>query len=382
MKPDSNGLRILSKASLNEELSYAIRGIAIPSRFFLAPINTGFFQRGRPTLGLLKFHLARSGKSIGISYVGNVAVSASYANTANTAFLSESLAWATVASAISSNGSLPGIQLACKTLFSTPSRKWVNKAPHEFIELASEHITSLPNSLIYDVIDQFVGAAKLSWDFGFRAVQIHAAHGYFLSLLLCKTINTRSDEFGNGIYAIQLIVERIRSLGLPLIVDIRVSHGFGRDTIQTESTLSLYRQLSKLDLDIISISNGYYEIDRFAIYPKQTQGHGVYYSLAAGLAKDMPELLWNVAGNIWDIKPLLQTIPTNLTLSIGRALIADPSFVEKAREKRLDTICQCERTGHCHYYSRNRNHIECGRNPEVAGDGSFMNEIDYRDTQH
>jgi len=78
-----------------------------------------------------------------------------------------------------------------------------------------------------------------------------------------------------------------------------------------------------------------------------------------------------VAGNVWDITSLTPKLPTNLTLSIGRSLIADPAFVEKSLLANNAPIIKCVRAGHCHYYSRNKPHIECCVNAHVGGNESY-----------
>src|SRR3954467_1544971 len=123
--------------------SYSVRGLHVPTRFFLAPINTGFFDSGLPTEGLRQFHLERSGRSIGISYVGNVAIHSDYVNSPSTAYISSHHAWGKLVEAISSKGSVPGIQLACKTLNEPSPKKWLNRDVTAFVQRSRDHLSSL-----------------------------------------------------------------------------------------------------------------------------------------------------------------------------------------------------------------------------------------------
>lgn len=70
--------------------SFKVRDIIVPSKIFLAPINTGFGKFGNPTPDLIRFHSARSGKGIGISYVGNVAIDSDSVTNDNTLFFAKS----------------------------------------------------------------------------------------------------------------------------------------------------------------------------------------------------------------------------------------------------------------------------------------------------
>ena len=58
------------------------------SRFFLAPINTGFAVDGVPTEELFRFHEERSGRGVGVGYVGNVAISQDVRSNEGTAVIS------------------------------------------------------------------------------------------------------------------------------------------------------------------------------------------------------------------------------------------------------------------------------------------------------
>ena len=58
---------------------------------------------------------------------------------------------------------------------------------------------------------------------GFKVIQIHAAHGYLISLLLSKSFNYRSDKYGEYTYVLRRIIEGIRKREPELIVDVRIS---------------------------------------------------------------------------------------------------------------------------------------------------------------
>ena len=116
--------------------------------------------------------------------------------------------------------------------------------------------------------------------------------------------------------------------------------------------------------DIVSLSSGMYEVNRFQIYPTLDMGHACYGESAKTIADEWPSTVVNVAGNISNLGDL-EGACSNLTFSIGRALIADPEFVSKSVLGRMDEIRECRRTGHCHYFSRGKAHIECGVNDEL-----------------
>lgn len=352
---------------------YTVRGIRIPTRYFLAPVNTGFFAHGLPTEGLKQFHQDRSGRSIGVSYVGNVAVAEEYATSPTTAFLSPHWTWEVIANAIATNGSIPGIQLACKSLPEAAPKKWINKDVGRFVQHLRSHLMSLSTGTLDRAFDRFVWAADAAWRLGFRVIQLHAAHGYFLSLLLSQEINRRTDRYGDGPEAIRQLILAIRSLGHPMVLDIRLSlsEGIRHRTEELETFALRLTRIANMEVDIISLSDGFYDLNKFRIYPQLKEGLGCHIGTATSYAIRFPAKLWNIAGNIWDITALAPQLLPNLSLSIGRSLIADPAFVEKSLRLNAEPINTCVRAGHCHYYSRGRPHIECKVNSNVAGDERY-----------
>lgn len=355
----------INKSLKHGNISYSIRGHIIPSRFFFAPINTGLSNNGTPTQELIKFHRERSGKEIGISYVGNVSIEADYTTNKNTSYFNDDLTiWKELTNSILQSGSIPGVQIACRSSSIKPNRKMINNNHDEYIRIVQEEILSLTVEQIKKIIELFVDNAIIANSVGFKVIQIHAAHGYFLSQMLNPLLNVRRDEFGfNRTTIIKEIVQGIREkLNDNVIIDIRISLIDGIKTQEEEISYKefLIKQLTDLDIDMISFSNGIYDINKHLIYPLKEWGHGVFVNMVLPFANKYPEFLWNVAGNIWSLKELkLNDLPSNLTLSIGRSLIADPKFLEKSLIGLEESINYCERKHQCHYYSLGKEDITC-----------------------
>src|SRR5690606_23061971 len=98
------------------------------------------------------------------------------------------------------------------------------------------------------------------------------------------------------------------------------------------------------------------------------RGHAPYLDVACSLTEMSPGLKWNLAGNIWDLALIPNTVPSNLSFSLGRPLIADPNFVEKWRQGASATIKVCKRTNKCHYYSRGKPSICCPVSDDLPSD--------------
>ncbi len=351
------------KNSNNYTSPFEVRGMVIPSKIFLAPINTGFGRLGEPTSDLLTFHALRSGKGIGISYVGNVAIDPAFVTNDNTLFFTEGLnEWKKLAGKIYSNGSLPGIQIACRNSKLRPPRRWINQDVNSYIQLMQDELSSYSKPLLEEIAQKFIQSAMNAYEAGFKVIQVHAAHGYFLSNFLNFKLNSRKDFYGTeNIFILKKIVEGIRSSLPDVILDVRISVLDGLEPRETEIAQKeqIIQDIAKLDIDILSISNGMYDIDKQLIYPPVEWGHGVFINLVLPFALKYPDKIWNIAGNIWDLNLLPSNLPENISFSVGRSLIADPDFVIKSVQGLHESIQACTRTNLCHYYSRDLPNIAC-----------------------
>jgi 2,4-dienoyl-CoA reductase-like NADH-dependent reductase (Old Yellow Enzyme family) len=361
-------LSIESEGSIR---TYTKRQVFIPSRFFLAPINTGLTSDGYINQSFIDFHNLRSGHGLGITYVGNVSVAIDWKTNRNTPVLSEDSIqeWGKVASVITRNGSVPAIQLGCRVSKHKPLREWKREDSETFVKRARHEFSEIPAAKIRSIFEAFFDSARLAIKAGFKVIQLHAAHGYFLSQLLDPRLNHRKDFYGSdSLAAIRSLISDIRTIDQYTLIDIRLSltEGFEGESAEYKRKIDLLDHLLGPDLDMVSLSSGTYDLDKTSIYPPKSWGHGPYIGMAVPLATKYPDLIWNVAGNIWDIREIPLEIPDNLTFSMARALIADPEIVGKSLSGNFNAIRWCTRGGDCHYYSKDKQHIYCPLEPSLS----------------
>lgn len=333
------------------------RRLEVTSPFFLAPINTGLAQHGAPTTALVDFHRLRAGKSIGVAYVGNIAIHPRHVTNAGTLHAtSDSRLWPELAEAIERAGTVPGAQLATRLAPTPASRAWVRDDEEGAVSELILYLAALDTRELDQVAVLFGRAATAMAAHGFRVLQIHAAHGYLLSQLLTPVLNTRTDEYGRDpSLLLRRCAEEIRSAVPTAIVDIRVSLQLG-DRLGAGVSQVALDEILKVS-DMISVSGGHYELARQLIYPARRDGENVYLSAANDLARMHADHTWNCAGNVRSLAGL--RLPSNMTVSLGRPLIADPEFVDKSLSGRIEEIRACDWNGACHYYTRGRSSIEC-----------------------
>jgi 2,4-dienoyl-CoA reductase-like NADH-dependent reductase (Old Yellow Enzyme family) len=292
-----------------------------------------------------------------------VAIDSDSVTNDNTLFFTKSFGeWRKLVEEICSNGSLPGIQIACRTSKLKPPRRWINQDTDSYIRLIQDEVASHPEIFLEEVAEKFIQSAQIAYEVGFKVIQIHAAHGYFISNFLNSKLNCRKDIYGTEkTFLLKTIVKGIRSTLPKVILDIRISLLDGLESQEIEITQkdAIVQKIAELDVDIISFSNGMYDIDKQLIYPPAEWGHGVFINLVLPFSLQYPDKIWNIAGNIWDLSLLPPNLPGNISFSVGRSLIADPDFVLKSIQGLHENIQGCTRTNLCHYYSRDSPSIAC-----------------------
>jgi 2,4-dienoyl-CoA reductase-like NADH-dependent reductase (Old Yellow Enzyme family) len=343
-----------------------IKGIDVRSQFFFAPINTGLAINGNPTDELINFHKLRSNAYTGINYVGNTAISIDSVTNKNTLFINPKMdQYAKLAETIEACGSLPGIQIASFSSNVQAQRKWQNKNSKDYKEQVISEIKSLKITQIRACIQQFKRGIQQLIDCGFKAIQIHGAHGYFLNNFLSPNYNHRDDEFGQDrTLIIKEIVDGIHLNNV--VLDLRVSlfEDQFNDQLSSANIKFLNEIYSIEDLDVISLSNGIYNIDKRLIYPDKEKENAFMMPILNNLIANKTGKIWNISGNIRNLD-LLEDNLTNITYSIGRPIIADADFLIKSVESRVKEIIVCKFKNKCHYFSLNKSFIECGVNHNV-----------------
>jgi 2,4-dienoyl-CoA reductase-like NADH-dependent reductase (Old Yellow Enzyme family) len=181
-----------------------------------------------------------------------------------------------ITSFISSQGSVPGIQLAhagrkagtfipWKGSGSVPLNDggWETLGPSA---LAFDPTHAAPKAMtfgdIQKTIDAFVHATRRAVEAGFKVVEIHAAHGYLLHQFLSPLSNQRADNYGGSLenrmrFPLE-IVQAIRKAwpdSLPLFIRISATDWVdGGWTL--EESVEFCKKVKTLGVDVVDASSG------------------------------------------------------------------------------------------------------------------------------
>lgn len=199
---------------------------------------------------------------------------------------------------------------------------------------------------VYQLIDDFIAAAKRAKEAGFDMVEVHCSHGYLLNDFVSPSANRRTDEFGGNIKgrtrAAAKIIEGIkRECGRDFPVSVRLN---GDDMVSdgnhARDTATIAMILEDSGADLINVSGGMNGVG-YGIAPAAVEtGYNVD---PAEEVRSVVEIPVAVAGRINEpeyAEMLLRKGKVDF-ITIGRALFADPDFVNKAAAGLEDEIAPC-----------------------------------------
>lgn len=316
-------------------------------KYFFVGLNTRFVSDKRPDQRCFDFYSARSGNGLYCAIVGNVTIPAGVGPNPNTAEISDHPAWFRLADSITAKGALAGIQLAAVWPSYVGMKNFVSRASAKEIGRCQDLVRSIVLEDIQSLFRAIHNGSDLAIRAGFGHIQVHAAHGYLISLLIDRRIYPDADIV---LGAIADWAERCAARAVE--TSIRVSLRTGDAEFDAFGRQAFIDEIAALPVGYVDLSSGFYGIDKRLIYPTLasivTQRREETVAVASRHAHR--EFIFSgksAAANEADL-------PRNLHIGICRDLIANPDYL---REKSDGCISSMK----CHYYSRNEAHLTCGR---------------------
>ena len=185
-------------------------------------------------------------------------------------------AWARIAAFVAEQRAVPGIQLAhAGRKASTPapwrgsdalapgSGGWQPLAPSPIrFDAASALPREMTAADIEEVRREFAAAAVRALAAGFRALELHMAHGYLAHEFLSPLSNARTDAYGGSLqnrmrFALE-VVESVRATwpaGLPLLVRISATD-WAEGGWTAGDSVEFARALKSAGVDMVDCSSG------------------------------------------------------------------------------------------------------------------------------
>lgn len=217
---------------------------------------------------------------------------------------------------------------------------------------------TLPRKLtipeIHEIEEKFAQAALRTKAAGFDAVEIHGAHGYLVTQFLSPFMNRRTDMYGGSLenrvrFAVEM-VERVREkVGPDFPIIFRLSADeYVPGGIELEEAKLISLRLEEAGVDALHVSAGVYEVTRTTSPPTMVEPRGCYVHLAAGVRQvvNVPVIAVGRINNPVLAEEILEQGKADF-IALGRQLLADPYFPDKAARGAWDDIRPCIACNQC-----------------------------------
>jgi 2,4-dienoyl-CoA reductase-like NADH-dependent reductase (Old Yellow Enzyme family) len=307
--------------------------------------------------------------------------------------------------AVHKEGAAAGLQLGHCGYFANPRAIGTTPigATRMFNTYGMSFCRAMDEADIERVTNDFGGAAQLTKDAGFDAIELHCGHGYLLSQFLSPFTNRRHDEWGgtleNRLRFPLAVVRAIREAVGPnfaLFAKVNLTDGFSRG-LELPEAIRIGEHLAREGVDALVTSGGFVSKTPFymlrgdlpvrAMAEVQESWHvkiglilfgsllvrkypyeSGFFLREGRLLKDAVDIPVILLGGLKSIDAIEAALAEGFAaVSMGRALIHDPDFPRKLQAGEVKASA-CEPCNEC-IAEMDRGGVRCVRVDQPAGRG-------------
>lgn len=363
----------------------AVKNMRLKNRIVMMPMGTNFGeQNGEMSFLHINYYAQRAEGGTGLIIVENASVDSPQGSNGTTQIR------------IDQDSYIPRLFMLCETVHKHGTRialqinhagasaisSRIGSQPVSASSIPSKAGGEIPRPLtkeeILRIVKKYGEAARRVQIAGFDAVEIHAGHSYLISQFLSPLTNDRTDEFGgspqNRARFAKLVLEEVRrQVGAFFPIILRISADEFLEGGNSLEDCLQYLEYLQEEVDIFDVSAGLngsiqYQIDACYL----PDGWRSY------LARAVKERFGKVCITMGNIRSpriadeILDKGDADL-IGIGRGLIADPEWGNKARygeEADIRKCISCNIGCAGHRIGINRP-IRCTVNPAVNKGGDY-----------
>ncbi len=357
-----------------------------------------------PTQQLKDYHVSVARGGIGMTTLAYASINRSGVSFNSQLWLRDEIvpALKDITDAIHREGAAAGIQIGhCgnMTHWSTAGSFPVS-ASNGFNLYSPTFHRRMSHSDIRQTVKDFGRAVKTAHEAGFDSVEVHAGHGYLISQFLSPWTNRRRDCYGGSLEnrmrfmqeCLTEVLEEATKLKMAVVVKHNMEDGF-KGGIEVPESIEIAKEIERLGVHGIVLSSGFVSRAPMAVMrgriPTKTMGY--YMGWHEWLQKIVVSLFgqWMIkqydfeecfflenakkfrealqlpliyVGGLVSREGIERVLGEGFELvQMARALINDPSFVNKMREGDLTTRSGCDHRDYCiaRMYSRD---MQCCHN--------------------
>jgi len=187
---------------------------------------------------------------------------------------------------------------------------------------------------------------------GFDGVQIFAAHGFFLSQLLCPRYNDRTDDYGGNITGrargLIEVLEAIRTAvgrDYPVLIKINC-RDFVENGLTLEDSVQVASMLAKAGIDGIELSGGLLNNPNIMRSKSETEDSKAYFLSEARAFREKIHIPLILVGGIRSYEVARELVEEGTVdyISMSRPFIREPGLINrwKAGDRREATCISCD----------------------------------------
>jgi len=245
---------------------------------------------------------------------------------------------------------------------------------------------ALKTNEIYELENKFAESARLAKEAGMDFVEIHGAHGYLITQFLSPFSNKRKDKYGgsltNRMRFLTHIILKVRAVvgdEFPVIVRLSADEMVDKG-IKLNDSIKICQKLADLDVDALHISSGNYAsyAKGYLISPMAIpEAPLVKYAAAIKKKVNIPIITVDQIHQPKTAEKILKNNQADF-IGIGRGLLADPQWPQKAKTNKLNDINYCISCNQgCITRLFAQQDVQCTVNPMCG----FEKELAYQKTK-
>ncbi|WP_328766144.1 NADPH-dependent 2,4-dienoyl-CoA reductase [Streptomyces sp. NBC_00286] len=319
----------------------------LPNRVLMGSMHVGLEEAERGFERMAEFYAARARGGVGLIVTGGIAPNEAgrpYKGGAKLTTEAEAERHTVITEAVHREGGRIAMQILH---FGRYAYHQDLVAPSALQAPISPHVPhALTDDEIERTIDDYARAARLARQAGYDGVEIMGSEGYLINEFIATQTNHREDPWG-GSYENRMrfpveIVRRVReAVGEDFVIVFRLSM---LDLVPGGSTLdeviALARAVEAAGATIINTGIGWHEARIPTIATSVPRGAYAWVTKKVMGAVSIPLVTTNRINTPELAEQLLADGYADM-VSLARPMLADPEFVNKARDGRPDAINTC-----------------------------------------
>lgn len=234
------------------------------------------------------------------------------------------------------------------------------------------------------IVKKYGEAARRAKEAGCDFVEIHGAHGYLISQFLSPFSNKRSDAYGGtqdkrNRFMLEVYAAVRAAVGPKFPVTIRLSADeMVKGGLGIKEMAGICKIIAQAGVDAISVTAGVYgSYDQGYLIAPMAQPDGllVKYAKAVKRAVKVPVIAVGKLRTPQLCEKVLKDKAADF-IAIGRTLLADPEWPNKAKAGRLDLINKCVACNQgCIDRLFKGQDVWCTVNPKCSREGLFAKKL-------